>query len=92
MKTILICILIALVLTLPVGVGIAHVPGVAEWFASGEGYEFFDPFFNAFGADGGESTSDIIFGTLYVVSFVVSLALAIAAWAIVSGLRRMDRR
>ena len=59
--------------------------------SSGDGYEFFDPLFNAFGADGCESTSDIIFGMLYVVSFVVVLALAIAAWALVSGLRRMDR-
>lgn len=92
MKKAMICTLLGLMMTLPVGVGIAHIPAVAEWFASGEGYEFFAPLFNALGADGCESTSDIVFGTLYVVSFVVSLALAIAAWAIVSGLRRMDRR
>ncbi|MFT4069018.1 hypothetical protein [Paraburkholderia sp.] len=91
MKKALICIVLALLMTLPVGVGIMHIPGVAEWFSSGEGYEFFAPLFDALGADGSESHSDVIFGTLYLVSFVISLALAVAGWTVVGRLRRTSR-
>jgi hypothetical protein len=91
MKKALICIGLAFVMTLPVGVGIAHIPGVAEWFASGKGYKFFAPLFKALGADGCESTSDVIFGTLYLLSFFISLALAVAGWTAVARLRHTNR-
>ncbi|MFT4069020.1 hypothetical protein [Paraburkholderia sp.] len=92
MKKALICIVIALVMTLPVGVGIMRVPIVAKWFASDAAYEFlFIPLFKALGSHGSESSSDIIVGTVLIVSFVVSLALAVAGWTVVGRLRRTSR-
>ncbi|MBN3849237.1 hypothetical protein G3N58_20765 [Paraburkholderia sp. Ac-20342] len=91
MKKTLICITLALVMTLPVGVGIAYIPGVAEWFASGSGYEFFTPLFKALDSHGSETNSDIIFGTLYTVSFILSLMLVAILLAIVNRWRRTHR-
>ncbi|MFT4069021.1 hypothetical protein [Paraburkholderia sp.] len=92
MKKALFCIVFALVMTLPVGVGIMCLPGVDEWFASGEGYEFFAPLFKALDSHGSETNSDIVFGTLYLVSFVLSLVFAVASWTIIGHLRRTRRR
>jgi hypothetical protein len=88
MKRALICIVLALVMTLPVGVGVMCLPVVQEWFASGAAYEFFAPLFSALDSGGGEGNSDVIFGTLYLVSFVVSLIFVATSWTVVSRLRR----
>jgi hypothetical protein len=87
MKKSLICFVLALVMTLPVGVGIMCMPVVEEWFASGAAYDFFAPLFNALDSGGGEGNSDVIFGTLYIVSFIVSLIFAVTCWTVVSRLR-----
>ncbi|MFT4069019.1 hypothetical protein [Paraburkholderia sp.] len=91
MKKVLICILLALVMTVPVTVGIARLPGVYEWLDSGAGYDFLKPLFIALGSNGCESHSDIVVGILYLVGFIVSLVFAVAAWTVVSRLRRTDR-
>ncbi|MBB5461426.1 hypothetical protein [Paraburkholderia sp. Cpub6] len=92
MKKALICVALALVLTLPIAVGIARMPGIDEWFASGAGSEFFAPLFKVLDSVGGENDTDIIVATLLVVSFLVSLILAVALLAIDSHLRRPRHR
>ncbi|MBN3806901.1 hypothetical protein GXB81_28200 [Paraburkholderia sp. Ac-20336] len=92
MKKTLICITLALVMTLPVAIGIIRIPGMDEWFSSGADYDFFEPLFKALGSDGNESNSDIVFATMLITSFFLSLALIIACWAIVSHLHRAYRR
>ncbi|MEM5299371.1 hypothetical protein VSR82_34305 [Burkholderia sp. JPY481] len=92
MKKALICVALALAMTLPIAVGIARMPGIDEWFASGAGSEFFAPLFEMLDSVGGENNTDIIVATLLVVSFFVSLMLAVALLAIVSHLRRTHRR
>jgi hypothetical protein len=93
MKKALICIVIALVMALPVGAGIMCLPVVQEWFASGVAYDCcFIPLFKALGSHSSETSSDIIAGTLYLVSFVLSLFFAITSWTIVSRLRRTCRQ
>jgi hypothetical protein len=92
MKKALICIALALALTLPIAVGIARMPGIDEWFASGAGYEFFAPLFKLLDSVGGENNTDIIVATLFVVSFFVSLMLVVALFAIVGHLHRTHRR
>ncbi|MBN3806898.1 hypothetical protein GXB81_28185 [Paraburkholderia sp. Ac-20336] len=91
MKKTLICITFALMMTLPVGAGILCIPAVDEWLDTGSGYEFFTPLFQALDSHGSETNSDIIFGTLYTVSFTLSLMLAAALLAIVSRWRRTHR-
>ncbi|MGF6965503.1 preprotein translocase subunit SecG [Paraburkholderia sp. WC7.3g] len=92
MKKVLICVALALALTLPIAVGIARMPGIDTWFASGAGYEFFAPLFKGLDSVGGENNTDIIVATLFVVSFLVSLMLAVVSLAMVSHLRRTHRR
>ncbi|NML32012.1 hypothetical protein [Paraburkholderia antibiotica] len=91
MKKALICVALALLMTIPVGVGIAHIPWVYQWFGSGAGYEFYSPLFDALGADGTEENSEIIVGSLYLLGFVVSLVFVVIGWAIVGRLRRRRR-
>jgi hypothetical protein len=90
MKKALICFVVALAMTLPVGVGIMCLPFVDEWFASGAGYRFFAPIFRALDSHGCETNSDIVFGTLYLLSFLISLVLAVAGWTAITRLRRDD--
>ncbi|SMG39134.1 hypothetical protein [Paraburkholderia susongensis] len=92
MKKALICIALALLMMLPVTIGIVRIPIVEKWLASSAGYEFFIPLFKALGSIGGESNMDIIFAATLVVGFVVSLVLAAALLAIVSRLRHTHRR
>lgn len=88
MKKALICFVIALVMALPVGAGIPRLPVVHEWFMSGAAYDCcFIPLFKALGSHGSETSSDIIFGTLYLLSFVISLVSAVAIWTAVARLR-----
>jgi hypothetical protein len=88
MKKALICFVTALVMTLPVGIGIARLPGVIEWSGTEQGHKFFHPLYEAFDAYDCESSSDVILGTLFLLSFVISLALALAGWTAVTRLRR----
>ncbi|MBN3849234.1 hypothetical protein G3N58_20750 [Paraburkholderia sp. Ac-20342] len=92
MKKTLICIALALVMTLPVMVGLAHLPGVFEWIDSGMGHDLFEYLFIALDAQGCEETADVIAVTMLIVSFFLSLALVVATWAIVGRWRRMHRR
>ena len=92
MKRALICVALALALTFPIAVGIASVPGIDDWFASGAGYESFAPLFKVLNSNGGENNTDIIVATLLVVSFLISLMLAVVFLAIVRRLRRTLHR
>ncbi|WP_233832568.1 hypothetical protein [Paraburkholderia sp. ZP32-5] len=90
MKKALICFVTALVMTLPVSIGIARIPGSLEWTASEQGHKFFDPLYKAFDAYGCESGSDVVFGTLLLFSFFISLVLAVAGWTAVTRLRNTN--
>ncbi|NML32011.1 hypothetical protein [Paraburkholderia antibiotica] len=89
-KRISICFALALVMTLPVGFGIARL-GAYEWLDSDAGFRLLRPLFDAFDAHGCEGYSDVIVGTLLVVSFVLSLVFVVAGWAIVRRSRRKRR-
>ncbi|SMG39137.1 hypothetical protein [Paraburkholderia susongensis] len=92
MKKALICFVLALLMTLPVAIGIVRIPVVDGWLNSDASDGFFKPIFIALDSHGCESNSDIIFAATLVVGFVVSLALVVAFWAIVSRLRRTHHR
>jgi hypothetical protein len=91
MKRALICFVIALVMTIPVGIGIACLPGMIEWTTTEYGHKFFDPLYKAFDAYDCETKPDVILGTLLVFSFFISLVLAFAGWAAVTRWRRTAR-
>ncbi|NML32010.1 hypothetical protein [Paraburkholderia antibiotica] len=87
-KKTLTCLALTLPLTLLVAIGITGLQCVNEWLDRGDGYDFFKPLFKTFGAFGSEGHSDVIFGTLYIVSFFVSLVFVVVAWSIASYWRR----
>ncbi|MCC8393149.1 hypothetical protein LJ656_11155 [Paraburkholderia sp. MMS20-SJTR3] len=92
MKRALICLTLALLMSLPVGYGISRLPGVWEWIYSADGYSFFKPLFRAFDTYGNEGNLDVIIGTLTVAGFFVSLVSVNAAWTIIMRLRHRRYR
>jgi hypothetical protein len=92
MKRALISVALALVMTVPFGIGIAWFPGVWEWIHSTEGHKFFEPLFKTFDAYGFEQQSEVVAATVYLLGFVVSLVFVIAFWTMVGRPRRNDWR
>ncbi|RQR27224.1 hypothetical protein DIE23_27460 [Burkholderia sp. Bp9143] len=78
-------LLAAIVLTIPVYLGLANSPP-DDWFQSGAGWRAFEPLFNVFERLGGHGQGDILISTMLGVSFVIALALV---WL---GARMFDRR
>ena len=84
-------LVLALVLTLPVYVGITWIPWLAGWFARGTGWDVFAPIFRMLGSRGGEQYESFLFATFLLISFLLSLILAAAVGRILvrqAALRR----
>lgn len=83
-------LVLALVLTLPIYLGITSIPWLADWFASGAGWDVFSPIFRMLGSRGGEQNESMLFAMLLLISFLLSLALA--AWVSRVVMRYRRRR
>lgn len=80
MKKALICLVAALVLMLPVYIGVANIRPLEAWFMSGAGWAAFEPWFRLCNAIGIRGDGRILTNTMLFLSFMVSLfAVCIAA-------------
>ena len=77
-------LVLALVLTLPVFLGITLIEPLLRWLYSEDGYRVLAPLFNLFGAVGVEGHEGVIAGVLLVVSFFVALCIAWIAAALLT--------
>lgn len=76
MKALLRC-LSAIVLTLPIFLGITQINALLAWLYSESGYRALAPLFHLFGTVGVEGHESVITGLLLALSFVVS---ALIVW------------
>ncbi|AYQ86915.1 MULTISPECIES: hypothetical protein [Burkholderia] len=63
----------ALLLTLPIYIGVSANPWLSHWFNDGNGWDVASPIFHVLGSDGGEEDEDYLCGTLLLVSFALAL-------------------
>lgn len=73
MKKALICLVAALVLMLPVYIGMANIQPLEAWFMSGAGWAALEPWFRLCNAIGIHGDGRILTNTMLFFSFVVSL-------------------
>ncbi|WP_321805000.1 hypothetical protein [Burkholderia sp. BCC1993] len=71
---VLVRLLAAIVLTIPVYLGLANSP-LDEWFQSGAGWRAFEPLFRVFETLGVHGQGDILISTMLGASFVIAIAL-----------------
>ncbi|MGN6234218.1 MAG: hypothetical protein ACTHNZ_24015 [Trinickia sp.] len=87
MKRILIDGALAALLTLPVYIGLANTPIINDWFLYGRGWATFHPLFVLGHAIGITRNAAIVIGTMFVISFVLSvIAVALTRRAVRSVL------
>ena len=89
MKKLLICIVLALVLTIPVSLGIMRMPWFWEWFNTGSGWEVLNPALKAVGSVGGEQDYNVLYEVLLIVGFMISMVISTL---IVTGVSHMRRK
>ena len=73
MKRLFIYVALALLLTFPVYLGLANTPIVNDWFLYGGGWATFHPLFVVGHAIGITRNAAIVIGTMFAVSFLLSL-------------------
>jgi hypothetical protein len=79
MKRLIADFAIAVLLTFPVYLGLANNPTINDWFLYGSAWEMFQPLFDLGHAIGIDRQAAIVIGTMFTVSFTLSLAATISA-------------
>ncbi|RKE24366.1 hypothetical protein B0G76_8251 [Paraburkholderia sp. BL23I1N1] len=69
-------VLLAVVLTVPVFLGLTRIDSLLGWLYSESGYRTLGPLFHLFGAVGVEGHESVIAGVLLVISFILALCIA----------------
>jgi len=75
-------VLLALVLTVPVFIGLTRIDVLLRWLYSESGYRVLDPVFRLFGTVGVEGHESVIAGVLMIFSFIAALCVASIAVAL----------
>ena len=91
MKKLLLCGALALVLTVPVSIGIARTPWLIGWFSTGSGWDTLGPLLRAVGSIGPEEDENVFLAVLLGVSFIVSMGISALLVAGASRLRNRAR-
>lgn len=73
MKRTSVDLVLAALLTFPVYVGLANNHTINDWFLYGQAWELFQPLFDLGNAIGIDRQAAIVIGTMFTVSFVLSL-------------------
>lgn len=94
MKKMLIRLVAALVLTLPVYIGLGHLGPLDRWFESGAAWDAFDPLFRLGEIVGVTDQASIVIHTMFVVSFIIACIVIGFASALVRtwSWRRLGNR
>lgn len=88
MKRFFVSLIAALILALPIAIGIGRSPWFGDWMTHGRGWDAFDPLLNFFGVVGVEGEGDVVVNALLIVSFMLSFALAWFAFGAITRSRR----
>ena len=83
MRSILARLAAALVLTLPIYIGLANVPMLERWFLDGDGWQAIEPILHGMGWLGIRGDGRILIGGMLLLSFLIALfaiAIAIRVW------------
>lgn len=91
MRRALIDVAAAVLLTLPVYLGLANNPTVNDWFLYGSGWATFHPLLMLGHAAGIESNAAMMVTAMFVVSFLIALAGIEVLRAAVHKLRGVPR-
>ena len=83
MKKALLSFVAALLLTLPIYIGIGKNPWVNDWFINGAGWDVFIPLFRLCNAIGITGDADILIAAMLTISFLISLAVVLVVTAVV---------
>ncbi|MFM0660129.1 hypothetical protein [Paraburkholderia sediminicola] len=83
-------VLFALVLTVPVFLGLTRIDMLLRWLYSESGYQVLDPLFRLFGAVGVEGHESVIAGVLVALSFIVALCIASIVMALLQRSRSQE--
>lgn len=73
MKNRIFVVLLAVLLTLPVYLGLANTPAINDWFLYGRGWAAFQPLFNLCNKIGIYGNATILITTMFVISFAIAL-------------------
>ena len=94
MKKVLLSFVAALVLTLPVYIGIGKNEWVNDWFINGAGWDMFTPLFRLCNSVGITGDGGILITAMLTISFLISFVLVLVASAVVrrAKLRVSTRR
>lgn len=84
-------VLIAVLLTLPIYLGIAHIPPLEAWFLSGRGWAVFEPIFRLCNAIGIHGNGLILIGCMLLISFGTALLAVTAAHVLIGQFRNKAR-
>lgn len=79
---------VALLLTLPIFLGITRMPWFWAWFNDGSGWDTLAPILKMLGAIGAEDDENVLFGLVLAVSFMISLIISTTCAAAIDRLRR----
>ena len=76
------CVIAAVILTLPVYIGIANIPWINDWFMSGAGWDEFEFIFRVFNVMGISENGKILIGVMLGFSFPLSFVMSfVVTWA-----------
>lgn len=74
MKNRIIVVVLAVLLTLPIYLGLANTPAINDWFLYGRGWAAFQPLFDLCNKVGIYGNATILVTTMFIVSFLIALA------------------
>lgn len=83
-------ILLAVVLTVPVFLGVTRIDILVSWLFSESGYQALSPLFRLFGTVGVEGHENVIAGVLLVLSVVIAVGLVCVGSTLLKRLRARD--
>ncbi|MFM0158009.1 hypothetical protein [Paraburkholderia sediminicola] len=83
-------VLFALILTVPVFLGLTRIDVLLRWLYSESGYRALDPLFHLFGAVGIEGHESVIAGVLLALSFIVAFCIASIAMGLLKRSRSQE--
>jgi|GEM_PF-2720818 len=75
MKNRMIIVVLAVLLTLPIYLGLANTPAINDWFLYGQGWAAFQPLFDLCNKVGLYGNATILITAMFVISFLIALAV-----------------